>query len=220
MLGNHLSCCVNKFPGAFWERPRQCRVTRGDISQIDFSTRVLSDAFANEPLCEYLLPGTEIQRAVFPLLFSSIVRASQMFGEMYTTEGTGGSVAFVSRGEQFRFEPLARAVIATAPLKLSSATVRRCVHVCTRLDSAHERLAIGPHWYVMFLGLKASKVGNATAVLRSLLSRADSARMPCYLETFRQTDLSFFEDFGFRIEGAGNLRAGGPSFWAMLRLPR
>src|SRR5215471_4003737 len=182
MLSNHLAC-VNKYPAACWARPRQFRVIRSEISQIDFSTRVLSDAFANEPLCEYLLPGTE-PRTVFPLLFASIVRAGQTSGELYTIEGTEGSAVFVSRGDQFRFEPLARTVLTTASLNLSASTVRRCIQVCARLDSAHERLAIGPHWYFMFLGLKPSKVGNATAVLEPLLSRADSAGMPCYLETF------------------------------------
>jgi hypothetical protein len=52
-----------------------------------------------------------------------------------------------------------------------------------------------------------------------VMARADLDRLPCYIETFNEKDLSFYENLGFRVEGAGEIR-GGPSFWAMIRAPR
>jgi len=74
----------------------------------------------------------------------------------------------------------------------------------------------------MAVGLKPSKLGNsiASALLQLLLSQADSDGLPCYLETFQERDIPFYEDFGFRVEGAGIIPGGELSFWAMMRLPQ
>ena len=213
-------CGVNKTPVPYLGN--QFRVIRFDIPQVDFSTTGLGDTIQDEPFCEYLLPGKKMRRKLLPLLFCSIARSSQLSGEIYTTEGIETGAVFFGRGDKFSFERLARAIISTARFTLGWPTFRRFVGLCARLDAAHKQLARGPHWYLMSLGMNPSKLGNsiATAMLQPLLSRADADGMPCYLETFRQTDLPLYENLGFRIEGAGRIPGGGPSFWAMLRLPQ
>src|SRR5215510_7110432 len=56
--------------------------------------------------------------------------------------------------------------------------------------------------------------------LRSAFSLADSDQLPCYLETFRERDLPFYEEHGFRIFGVGRVPSGGPVFWSMMRAAR
>ena len=221
MLSNAL-CCVNKisFPGL--ASPPKIQVIRSDISQFDFSTMVSDDNFQNEPSLKYLFPENEMRRTLLPPFFSSIARSEEISGEVYTADAIEGGVLFVTRGDRFRFERLVVAALDTAPFKLDWPALRRIITLCTRLDGAHERLVIGPHWYVWFIGPRPSQLGSeiAAAMLQPLLSRADSTGTVCYLETFHQAELPFFRSFGFRVEGAGKIPGDGPSFWAMLRMPR
>jgi len=217
MLTNDL-CRSNRTPGPYFGMP-EFRVTRLGIQQVKLTTD-LCETIQDEAFWRYLLPGNEMRRRLLPQLLCSVARSSQLFGEIRTSEVTENGAVFVSRGDNFSLERLARAVISTASFKLSWSSFRRCINVCARLDGAHERLAMGPHWYLMCLGVTSSRLRDASAMFKQLLSRADSDGLPCYLETFRQTDLSFFKDFGFRVEGAGTVPGGGPNFWAMWRLPQ
>src|SRR5439155_17682684 len=47
-----------------------------------------------------------------------------------------------------------------------------------------------------------------------------SSNLPCYVETFHETFLPFYEECGFQIAGAGQVPRGGPNFWATIRAPR
>ena len=70
----------------------------------------------------------------------------------------------------------------------------------------------------MVHGVKPSIGDRAigAALLEPVLSRADSSGLSCYLETFQETDLSFYESCGFRVQGAGQIPGGGPNFWALM----
>ena len=82
-----------------------------------------------------------------------------------------------------------------------------------------DRLAPFPHWYLMMLGAETYHTEKAIgeALLEPVLLRADSAGIPCYLETFSEEKLAFFKSYGFRITGAGWIPVGRPNFWAMIR---
>jgi len=215
-------CCVDTKAAASFFGARQLPVIRIDLSQIESLPTALSHDFYNEPQFKYLLPDEEMRRTLVPCLFRYIARSGQVFGEIYTTEDIDGGAVWISRGDTFTLEGLARTAILVTPFKLGWSSFRRYINLSRRLQTVHERLASGPHWYLMSLGLKPSKLENniAPALLRPLLSRADSDGLPCYLETFRERDLPFYKDFGFRVEGAGRIPTGGPNFWAMIRPPQ
>jgi hypothetical protein len=54
------------------------------------------------------------------------------------------------------------------------------------------------------------------ALIKPGLARADSDGLPCYLETFQERHLAFYEEHGFQIAGAGCI-PDGPNFWTMIR---
>ncbi len=204
-----------------FEGAGQFPIIRLDFSQVEFLVTTLSDAFYNEPQFRYLFPDQEMGRKVLSWFFRFIGRSGQVSGEIYTTRNIEGGAVWISRGDAFPFERLIRKGIRATPFKLGS-SFRRCINLSTRLQTVHQRLAMGPHWHLMAVGLKPSKLGNsiASALLQLLLSQADSDGLPCYLETFQERDIPFYEDFGFRVEGAGIIPGGELSFWAMMRLPQ
>ena len=201
---------------------RQFPVIRVDVSQIEFLATVLSPTLYNEPLLKYLFPDEEMRRTVLLWFFRSIARSGQVSGEIYVTERIEDGAVWISRGDTVPLEYLVRTGIFTTPFKSGWSSLRRCINLCAQLKAAHDRLVKGTHWYLNTLGLKPSKPGNtiASGLLQPLLSRADLDGLPCYLETFREIDLPFYEDFGFRVEGAGRISTGGLSFWAMMRPPQ
>jgi len=83
-------------------------------------------------------------------------------------------------------------------------------------------LAGGPHWYLIAHGMEQSKQeGSFTpTLLEPVLSKADGQGLPCYLETFCERNVPFYEACGFRVQGAGRFPRGGPNFWAMMRAPQ
>jgi ribosomal protein S18 acetylase RimI-like enzyme len=82
------------------------------------------------------------------------------------------------------------------------------------LDDLHPRL---PHWYLGSLGVspEAQHQGVGGALLRHFIARADADSMPCYLETDRSENLSFYEGRGFRVEE--QIRVLGVDAWRMWR---
>ena len=212
----------NELCTAGLERARQFPAVRLDIAQIEFVAAVLNQAFQDEPHFKYLLPDEQTRRTVLPLFLRSLARASHASGEIYTTENIEGGALWISPGRVFTFGRIVRTGMWATPLELGWASFRRCIDFGACLDAVHRRLAIGAHWYLVALGVKPSRPGSAirAALLQPVLSRADSDGLPCYFETFRERDLLFYQEHGFRVEGAGSIPGGGPNFWAMMRAPQ
>jgi hypothetical protein len=77
------------------------------------------------------------------------------------------------------------------------------------------------HWYLLAFGTEPS-TGNAIrkSLMAPVLATADWDLRSCYVETFREKDLLFYEQCGFQIAGAGQIPNGGPNFWTLVRPPR
>jgi hypothetical protein len=196
------------------------RVVRMDLSQVEFLGHVLSRAFHNEPRAIYVLPDEAARSAVLPRFFKSVaIRASQMYGETYTTTGVNGGALWIGPGYASSLGRVLKTGMLEMPLKLGRSTLKRWINLSAHVQWVHRRLVAGPHWYLMTLGVEPSIAEPviAGALIQPVLSLADSDRLPCYLETFRERDLPFYEEYGFRIFGVGRVPGGGPVFWSMMR---
>jgi len=195
-------------------------VVRMETSQVEFLGKVLSRAFYNEPSVRYMMPDEQVRRVWLPWFFSSVViRAGQRYGEIYTTANIEGGALWISPGLAFTFGRIVRTGILAVPYKLGRGSFKRCMNLTTRVEKVHKQLAAGPHWYLAVHGVEPSRRGKAVAraLIEPMLSRADSDGLPCYLETFDQRDLPFYEELGFQITGAGSIPRGGPDFWALMK---
>jgi hypothetical protein len=195
------------------------RVVRLDISQADSLATVLSHAIQSEPNFKYLIPDELVRRTILPWFLRAVaIRACHIYGEIYTTPTVEGGALWISPGHTLAFEQMVLREMLAIPYKLGWTTFGRCVNLAARLESVRKRLVRRPHWYLMVHGVKSSKQerGTGAALLEPVLSQADSQSLPCYLETFQETDLPFYEACGFRVQGAGQITGGGPNFWALM----
>jgi hypothetical protein len=199
------------------------RVGRMDMSQVEYLGLTLSRAFHNEPSATYVLPDESARSAVLPRFFKSVaIRTSQLCGEIYTTQDVTGGALWISPQYASGFGRVLNTGILAMPLKFGRSTLKRWINLSAHMQWVHRRLLSEAHWYLMSLAVERSDADRliAGALIQPVLSQADSDRLPCYVETFRERDLSFYEEHGFRIFGVGRVPSGGPVFWSMMRAPQ
>jgi len=197
-------------------------VPRLQVSQIEALAKMLSRSFQNEPRFIYVIPDEQARRTFLRWFFQLVtIPASRLFGEIYTTKQIDGASLWISPGKGLTFERMFRNGMQAMPFKWDDASLQRCINLGGSLEKVRHQLVAGQHWYLMALAvefpLDRSRVSRF--LTGPVMARADLDRLPCYIETFNEKDLSFYENLGFRVEGAGEIR-GGPSFWAMIRAPR
>jgi len=197
----------------------ESRVVRLDLSQADSLASALSRAIQNEPHFKYLIPDEQARCTILPWFLRAVaIRACHVYGEIYTTPRIEGGALWISPGRAVAFEQMVRREMLAMPFKLGWTNFRHCVNLAARLEAVRKRLVRGPYWYLMVHGVKPSMQDRAigAALLEPVLSRADSSGLSCYVETFQETELPFYEACGFRVQGAGQIPGGGPNFWALM----
>src|SRR5262249_60486174 len=105
-------------------------VVRMETSQVEFLGKVLSRAFYNEPSVRYMMPDELVRRAWLPWFFSSVViRASQLYGEIYTTANMEGGALWISPGRAFTFGRIVRTGILVEHFEMGRGVWQRCLRV-------------------------------------------------------------------------------------------
>ena len=77
-----------------------------------------------------------------------------------------------------------------------------------------------PHFYLFVLGVDPDLQGRGLgkALLRSLSARADEARLPCFLETDRESSVTLYRSVGYEVVGDERCaKLGGLRVWFMKR---
>ena len=186
---------------------------RLEMSKAEELAAVLSEALCNEPHFRYVIPDDHARLRFLRGYFGSAIRASRLNGEIYTTPPIDGGALWIGPGRGL--------TLASIMTMSPSEAQKRCGNLVTHLDEVHQQLVRELHLYLLALGVKPSRQNeNVEGILvEPLLARADSDDLPCYLETFNDKHLPFYERHGFRIAGSGKIPGGGPDFWAMIRRP-
>jgi len=192
-------------------------------SQVELLGGVLTQAFYKDPGVEYILPDARTRRSVLSWFFTSVaIRASRLCGEVYTTVNLDGGALWIRPGAEWTLDQAVRSEMVSLPFRLDLRSITRWINVRRYLESVRSRLADKPHWYLVVLGRGPSTTKTAIrgALMTPVLAKANWDLRSCYVETFHERDLSFYEQYGFQIAGAGQIPKAGPSFWALIRPPR
>jgi len=180
-------------------------VVRLEPSQEERLAGVLIRAFHDEPPFRYMVPDEQERLRLLTGYFRWAIRASQQYGAIHTTPTVEGGALWVSPEHMLEWSNLSRYMYPATPL-----------------EEVHSRLAGRSHWYLLALGVEPSQQGMGIGgrLIQPILRQADTTGRSCYLRTFNEKSLRFFESHGFRIAAAGKIHDLGPDFWAMLRAPQ
>src|SRR5262245_30048037 len=163
-------------------------------SQVDGLATILGRAYYEEPHIRYILRDEQTRRRLLPDLFRLAIQATQLNGEIHTTDSLDGGALWIGPGSGLAIGRSMRSGFSSS-LQLGWATLRRCITLGLHLDEIHQRLIKGPHWYLLALGVKPSvdRESVRATLVEPLLARADSRGLPCYVETFNEKDLPFYK---------------------------
>jgi GNAT superfamily N-acetyltransferase len=111
--------------------------------------------------------------------------------------------------------------MAAMPQEMGQEAFQRLMVMKRHFDELRERDAIEPHWYLWTLGVDPPRQGQGVggALMQPVLSRADEAGLPCYLEADKAKNVPFYQRHGFEVVVEDDLPDGGYHYWTMKRPP-
>jgi len=76
-----------------------------------------------------------------------------------------------------------------------------------------------PHYYLFAIGARPAHQGEGIggALMKAGLERADADHMPAYLESSKESNVTFYQRFGFEVMEVILPAGGCPPLWAMWR---
>jgi len=188
-------------------------VSRLGHHDVDRASRLLSSAFAEDPIITFYLRGRR-RKTAFPPFFAAVLEAMVPSGQIYGARANGRLVGVAAWLPPDAVEP-------------DDAATRRARRYQQRVQQLFPRAsrdlyagfsALGrfhprePHWYLAFVGVEPSRqgLGMGQTLLEPVLGLADAGNCSCYLETpFPRTHV-FYERLGFARQAEHRLFPGCP----------
>lgn len=194
-------------------------IRKANIDDLGPLGLVLSRAFSDDPVMQWLLPDDRARIARLPRLFAMELR--HLFlpnDEVYTTRDLAGGALWAPPG-RWR-TPTTKLLRAFPRLAWTlQGRMRTAVECVSAIERIHPQEA---HWYLGVVGIDPPEQGRGvgSALLAPVLERCDRDFIPAYLESSKEANLSFYQRLGFEVTETLDLPAGGPRIWPMWREPR
>jgi ribosomal protein S18 acetylase RimI-like enzyme len=188
------------------------------------ASEVLTQAFMQDPFYLFVFPEDEVRRRCTRLLWKALVRTCRLFGKVHTSVELDGAACWLAPGsDELTFAralrsgfalPLALARFPPAPRRL----MLRALEV---LDAERRKHMPGEFWYLEALGVAPSRQGRGIGgrLMAPVLALADAARLPCYLETETERNVTFYQKFRFRVMSRLEFPGTPVVLWTMRRDP-
>lgn len=193
--------------------------TRSDIPEL---ARVLGRAFDDDPVMEWMWPDPADRRRGLPRMFAAFTRYHHLGlgGVEIVDDGPGVVGATLwDPPEHWRQSGWTQLVMMPSILRAFGRRAGVARTVGETMEAAHPE---EPHWYLSTIGTDpaARGAGHGRALLRSRLDRCDAEHAPAYLESSKESNVPYYQRFGFEVTGEIVIPGGGPTLWAMWREPR
>ena len=177
--------------------------TTGDV---DACARVLADAFQADPGTIVFLPDDRERAEILPAFFRTFVAAALSEDADIVVAGEPISgVASWFGPDRHGPSPEAMGAHGFGGIleQAGPEGTGRLLAMLGEIEANHERLATGPHLRLEFFGVSPSnqREGIGTALIEHGHRRADELGIPCYLETFSEANVGYYERRGYRTVG-------------------
>jgi GNAT superfamily N-acetyltransferase len=198
-------------------RPIEVRTAAADV--VPKVAAVLADAFINDPVYTWLLPGSLRLQARLGTMFAAEMEQYVVpnGGTVWTTCGYDGAVTELPPGAW----EMPMSSTGKEALKWMRSFGRRLLLAGRVQHAMEERHLLEPHFYVRTVGVRTALQGQGvgSALMQPTLERADSAELPTYIEASSERSAALYERLGFLHMDVLELPEGGPPVWLMRRPP-
>lgn len=192
-------------------------------ADLERATRVLSLAFHDDPGVVWLLPNEGQRRRLLYWNHKKFLQYGLQAGHVFTTPGSVDGIATWLPPERPMMSLIdaVRLGLLALPFKASPLQFVRFTAMMSMFEKLHKQDAPKRHWYLNVLGVDPDHQGQGVGgrLIAPILEQADRDRLPCYVETGKEINVTFYQKHGFDVLKEGNLPLGGPRWWTMLREP-
>ena len=197
------------------------RLRPATAEDVEACAQVLTQAFADDPGTRNFEPDAARRQTILPAFFRAFVAASLSEGGDLVVAGEPvDGIASWFGPERHGPSPEAMGANGFGDFldQAGPVATERLFAMLGEIEQQHDRLASGPHLRLEFFGVAPSRQGSGigTLLLEHGHRRADELGLPCYLETFTEKNVRYYEGRGYQV--AGNFTIGeGTRGWGMLR---
>lgn len=195
-----------------------------DRSQIAIASEIAAQAFADDPVFNYLIPDDpELRFQALTWLTSKAIAYCIHYRHVYTTSDLQGIAAWLPPGA-FSSHPLGLLQMAlqlqlyALPSKVGWNRLGRWLNLLSVTEQAHQQdMGDLPHWYLGMMVVHPNFQGQGVGsrLLRPILQQASDRGLACYLATFTEQAVCFYQKNGFEIVRNQKIAPDAPPFWAL-----
>lgn len=178
-------------------------------------SQMLGRAFWDDPLTCHLLPDEATRGTKLPRMFGLLLKLGMPHRACYLTSGCEAA-ALWRPPNQWHLPFWQYLTNAGELLGVFGSNAFGVMSTMDQVEKLHPRT---PHWYLQTIGTDPDKQGKGFGglIMREQLAKADAGRMPCYLESSKETNIPIYQSFGFEVTGEIKVPKGGPTLWPMWR---
>lgn len=191
-------------------------------SQVKQAAAVLARAFFDDPFFTFVLSQPDRRRRLLPWIFEKTISYGLRSGLVFTTPGLEGVAMWLGPNKtSLTWKDTLLTGLFLLPIKLSWREFKNSLRLARSAGQLHSQTISGLHWYLVDLGVEPALQGRgvAGALLQPVLVLADREALACYLETNNESNLPFYEHYGFTLAGHVQARQNDPHTWSMRREP-
>ena len=183
----------------------------------DFSAlaEMLARAFYDDPVTAWFYPDAARRQRHGRRFFEIRLRQLAVHDLIYTTEERDGAALWAPPG-RWR-EDLRQSLRMLPMLPVLLPHIARSTRAVREIERRHPA---APHYYLSVVGTDPEKQGGGvgSALLAPMLDVCDEAGAAAYLESSKESNLSFYARHGFAVRELIELPEG-PPLWLMWREP-
>lgn len=192
------------------------------LSQIKPAVALMARAFHDDPFFTFTIPDTLRRGGILTWLFEKLILYGILYGKVYTTSTIEGVAIWLGPNyPALTLQGILRTGLFWLPLKLNWHEFTRSTRLANYADQLHKKTVKGRHWYLYELGVDPSRQGQGVgrALLQPVLEQAYHEGLVCYLDTFNEKNIQFYERNGFAITNRGQASLASPVIWTMCHEP-
>ncbi|MDY6934043.1 MAG: GNAT family N-acetyltransferase [Spirochaetota bacterium] len=186
------------------------------------AVKVLTRAYSDDALVNYIIPKASMKENQLSWYWGTALHSGLGYGMVFTTPDVNGVAIWSKPGNpKLTILDMFRVGMLTAPFKLGLASALRAKASMNYTTKIEKESAPEDHWHLLVLAVDPPCQGKGIGgmLIQPVLDQADADGYSCYLETFNENAVSFYEKHGFEVACITEVPKGGPQFWSMLRPP-
>lgn len=191
------------------------------LEDVKPAARVIAQAFAEDPLCRYMLPFRLTRVRTLYKFFRAYGQVAIAHGRGYGCGEPLQGVAYWNKPDDESISVKVTEIGIFVPLlfTLYPIGLYRAKAIMAAINTLHKKYASGPHYYLDNLGVlpAARGQGVSSRLIRPFLAQADARGLPAYTDTVTQANVPFYEHFGFQAVEQVSVPGTGITVWGLLR---